>query len=142
MPAPQLDNLVATGALKAEPPDPRELAGLIGAGAAKLTDARNPTLSLESRFDLAYNAAHAFALAALRAHGYRPDNRYIVFQSLQHTVQLPPAQWRVLDRAHSERNRSVYEGVFEVDRALVEAVLIIAGEVETRVRALRNPRKP
>jgi hypothetical protein len=45
----------------------------------RLQDARQPILSLESRFDLAYNAAHASALSALRAHGYRSENRFLVF---------------------------------------------------------------
>lgn len=49
----------------------------------------NATLAIESRFDLAYNAAHALALAALRARGYRSDNRYVVFQALPHTLGLP-----------------------------------------------------
>lgn len=84
----KLDNLVATGQLKAEPPASAEIEGLIRSGEARLRDAQRPELALESRFDLAYNAAHAFALAALRWHGYRSDNRYIVFQALAHTVGL------------------------------------------------------
>lgn len=65
--------------LLVEPPDAKEFAGLKNSGVARLRDARNPDLSLESRFDLAYNAAHAFCLAALRHHGFRPQHRYIVF---------------------------------------------------------------
>lgn len=57
---------------------------------------------LESAFDLAYNAAHALALAALRWHGYRSENRYLVFQALAHTVGFPPAKWRVLDLCHNK----------------------------------------
>jgi hypothetical protein len=75
-----LDNLVRAGKLKREPPAPAELDGLIRSGAVRLKDAELPALSLESRFDLAYNAAHSLALAALRSHGYRSDNRYLVFQ--------------------------------------------------------------
>lgn len=51
-------------------------------GRVRLKDAANATLGLESRFDLAYNAAHALSLAALRWHGYRSENRYLVFQTL------------------------------------------------------------
>ena len=69
-----LENLVGRG-LKVEPPDAGELAALMKSGEARLRDAENPALSLESRFDLAYNAAHAISLAALRHHGYRADNR-------------------------------------------------------------------
>jgi hypothetical protein len=77
-----------------------------------------------------------FALAALRWHGYRPDKRYIVFQALAHTLSLPGAQWRVLDDAHRKRNQVEYEGVAEVPTELLESVLRVAREVETRVRKL------
>src|SRR5665213_801744 len=69
--------------LKAEPPDAKEFAGLVRSGTTRLNDATSHTLALESRFDLAYNAAHALCLAALRWHGYRSSNRYIVFQLLR-----------------------------------------------------------
>lgn len=68
-----LDNLAGPGQpLVPEPPNQNEFAGLIRSGVAKLADAEQPVISLEGRFDLAYNAAHAFCLAALRWHGYRP----------------------------------------------------------------------
>jgi len=59
MPSPQLDNLVRIGQLKAEPVARAELDGLMRSGAARIKDAENEQLSAESRFDLAYNAAHA-----------------------------------------------------------------------------------
>ena len=66
-----LENLCGSGKqLKAEPPDANEIAGLLRTGLARLIDARNTALALESRFDLAYNAAHALCLAALRRLGY------------------------------------------------------------------------
>jgi hypothetical protein len=71
MPSPHLDNLVRIGQLKAEPAVQAEIDGLMRSGAARIKDAENEQLSIESRFDLAYNAAHAFSLAALRFHGYR-----------------------------------------------------------------------
>ena len=92
MPSP-LDNLSGAGKpLSAEPPDAHEFAGLKRAGLARLKDAENRTLSLEGRFDLAYNAAHALCLAALRHAGYRPRNRYVVFQVLPHTLDLGPEE--------------------------------------------------
>ena len=115
-----LANLSGPGkALKAEPPDDAELAGLIRTGKARLTDARNTALALESRFDLAYNAAHALCLAALRARGFRSSNRYIVFQVLPHTLGLGPEVWRVLDLCHSKRNLGEYEGLLEINPRLV-----------------------
>ena len=123
MPSP-LENLAGTGkALLAEAPDAAEFAGLLRSGRARLTDARNAALSLESRFDLAYNAAHALCLAALRRHGFRARHRYIVFQVLPHTLGLGPEVWRVLAKAHDLRNLAEYEGHVDVEERLVVDVI-------------------
>jgi hypothetical protein len=140
MPSPHLDNLVRIGQLKAEPASQVEIDGLLRSGAARIKDAENEQLSIESRFDLAYNAAHAFSLAALRFHGYRSESRFLVFQSLQHTLQLSPAKWRVLDQAHKQahkkRNLVEYEGSADVDVGLLTALIRVAREVEAAVLAL------
>lgn len=59
MPHPQLDNLVRSAHLKSEPAEQSELDGLIESAARRLCDAEREALSLDSRFDLLYNAAHA-----------------------------------------------------------------------------------
>ena len=119
-----LDNLAGPGKpLKAEAPDANEIAGLLRTGVARLNDARNGALALESRFDLAYNAAHALCLAALRRSGYRSANRYIVFQVLPHTLSLGPEVWRVLDKCHNARNLGEYEGLLDVDERLVKDLI-------------------
>ena len=121
-----LDNLAgADGPLRREPSDAREFAVLAKIGHNKLTDAQRAGLSLESRFDLAYNAAHALCLAALRRLGYRSRNRFIVFQVLPDTLGLGPEVWRVLARCHDARNRSEYTGDEEVDEQM-QADLIAA----------------
>jgi hypothetical protein len=115
-----LENLSGpSGALKPEPPDAAEIAGLLRTGRTRLTDAGNTTLALESRFDLAYNSAHALCLAALRKKRFRPSNRYIVFQVLPHTLGLEPEVWRVLDLCHNKRNLGEYEGLMDIDERLV-----------------------
>jgi hypothetical protein len=130
-PSNPLDNLSRSGGpLKPEPPDAAEIAGLLRTGRARLTDASNTALALESRFDLAYNAAHALCLAALRAKGYRASNRYIVFQVLPHTLGLGPEVWRVLDLCHNKRNLGEYEGLLEVDERLVGDLIAAAQSVE------------
>lgn len=118
-----LENLVGPGKpLVAEPPDDAEIAGLRRSGLARLADARNASLAPESRF-VAYNAAHAPCLAALRAKGYRARHRYIVFQVLPHTLGLGPEVWRVLAKAHDMRNLAEYEGHVDVDARLVSDVV-------------------
>ena len=133
---PQLNNLVRIGQLKAEPSSQEECQGLLRSGLRRLDDAAREELNLESRFDLAYNAAHALALATLRFRGYRSESRYLVFQCLQHTIDLPNEQWRVLDQAHRKRNLAEYEGDIDVDEQLVAALLRVAREVAKRVNKL------
>jgi hypothetical protein len=135
MPSP-LENLAATGQLHPESIDRREYGGLVSSGHARLADAENRDLSVESRFDLAYNAAHALCLAALRRAGFRPVNRYIVFQALPHTLGLGPEVWRVLAKAHQRRNDAEYEGFVDVEERLVEDVIGAARAVERALDAL------
>ena len=136
----KLDNLVKIDKLRAEDSTEEEVAGLIRSGLARLADSKNKALNIESRFDLAYNAAHALSLAALRASGYRSENRYLVFQCLQHTLELPNEQWRVLDQAHRQRNLAEYEGDIDVDEQLVEALIRVTDEVADRVSTMQKGR--
>lgn len=124
-----LDNLVKIGHLKAEPRNEAEARRLLAMARTRLVDAALANLSLEGRFISAYNAAHAAALAALRWHGYRSENRYMVFQCLAHTLNWPAARWRVLDAAHQKRNLAEYEGYLELDEASVEELRCIASDL-------------
>ncbi|MGF1608901.1 MAG: hypothetical protein ACFCUQ_05870 [Kiloniellales bacterium] len=132
----ELDNLVAIGKLKAEPGTRAELDGLVDSAKKRLADARNESLAPESRFDLAYNAAHGFALAALRQKGYRSVNRYVVFQALEHTLGLAPAIWRVLAKAHTDRNLAEYEGRSEIDEQLLADLIHCTALLESAVAKL------
>jgi hypothetical protein len=115
--------------LAQEPANSQEINGLISSGKKRLEDAVAGSMSLESRFDLAYNASHAMSLAALRRLGYRSSNRYIVFQVLEHTLGLPPSVWRVLSRCHELRNRAEYEGDLAINERLVEDLIVAARAV-------------
>jgi hypothetical protein len=134
---PPLENLRRSG-LKKEAPNDQEIENLIHSGERRLHDAKNASLSLESRFDLAYNAAHALALAALRHHGFRSENRYLVFQTLAHTVTLAAEQWRVLDAAHRKRNAMEYEGLTDIDEQTTQAIIRVADEIRNRLSKLRG----
>ena len=137
-----LDNLCGPHKpLSRESPDAAEFAGLTRSGLARLKDAGYSGLSLEGRFDLAYNAAHALCLAALRWHGYRPRNRYIVFQVLPHTLKLGPDVWRVLAKCHDVRNVGEYEGDLNVDERLVPDLIAACQAVADAVGALSRPEK-
>lgn len=140
MSSPELEKLAEIGQLQREPPVVGEIEGLQRSGETHLADAANASLSLESRFDLGYNAAHALALAALRRLGYRSGNRYLGFQALPHTLGLPAATWRVLAKCHEIRNRSEYEGLLEVNDRLVTDLIDAARSVLAALSAAGPPR--
>lgn len=126
-----LENLLRSGGLKAEPPDRKECEGLMRSAVDRLNDAQTSSLSFASRFDLAYNAAHAhahahahaLALTALRLCGYRSDKRYLVFQCLVHTADVGKVQVRLFALCHERRNLAEYEGYMDEDPALLAQLL-------------------
>jgi hypothetical protein len=129
MSLPALDNLVRTGQLKAEPRNEAEVKRMLAMARARLHDAQVASVSQEGRFISAYNAAHAAALAALRWHGYRSENRYMVFQCLTHTLNWPAPRWRVLDAAHQKRNLAEYEGFLEVEESAIAELCALTAEL-------------
>lgn len=138
----ELDNLARIGKLKREPPTDDEIAGLLRSAEERLGDAARVELSYSSRFDLAYNAAHALALVALRRAGYRSENRYLVFQALTHTARLSAEKWRVLAKAHERRNLAEYEGHLERDDRLLAELIAIAGDLRRIVGTARRHSAP
>lgn len=138
-----LDNLVRIGQLKAEPRNVAEVSRMLSMARTSLADAQLSTLSLQGRFTSAYNAAHAAALATLRWHGYRSENRYTVFQSLAHTLSWPAQRWRVLDAAHQKRNMAEYEGFLEVeDSDITELYALVKDLIADATSLVGKPELP
>jgi hypothetical protein len=142
MSSPELDNLARIGKLKHEPPSEEEIAGLLSGAEERLKDAGRAELSYASRFDLAYNAAHALALAALRRAGYRSDNRYLVFQALAHTAGMAAEKWRIFAKAHERRNLAEYEGHMERDDRLLSELIAVAKDLRKALGSSRRPTAP
>ena len=136
---PALDNLVRAGQLKAEPRNDQEVERMLALARTRLGDARLAGASREGRFTSAYNAAHSAALAALRWHGYRSENRFVVFQCLVHTLGWPPERWRVLDSAHKKRNLAEYEGRLDVEESGIAELIALTAELIADAKKLANP---
>ncbi len=131
-----LDNLVRINKLKLEPPDQKEFDGMVASANRQLQDANVKGLSEEGRFTLAYGAAHAASLAAMRWHGYRLENRYLVFQSLKQTVGLDNVKRRILDKCHNVRNIAEYEGHLEISSQLLKELTDVTNELLVLVESL------
>jgi hypothetical protein len=141
MSKPELENLVKIKRLKTEPPTRNEYLGMVAAARSRLTDAQNEGLDPDSRFDLAYGAAHRLALAALRRKGYRSENRITVFQTLVHTLGTTAADVQIFLQAHNERNLAEYQGRMEIDENLLANLIRCTKTIEAAVAKLDPPAK-
>ena len=141
-----LQNLLKIGQLKPHPPDAGEVQRLLTAAARNLTDARVTTISPETRFDAAYKAVMQAALAALMAHGYRPDtnrpgHHATVVQGLTLTIALAPARVTVLDTLRRKRNLSDYTGE-DIDDSSAEHCIVEADRLLQDVTTWLKVHKP
>lgn len=136
----ELDNLVKIGRLKIEAPTRTEFNGMVKSARRGLTDAQNKSIETDSQFDLAYEAAHKFALAALRNEGYRSENRITVFQTLVHTLGTDRSDLQTFLNAHNERNLAAYEGRVDIDEKLLKDLIAATKRLEAAVARLTPPR--
>ena len=141
-----LENLLKIGQLKEHPPDAGEIQQLLTAADRNLRDARVPALSAESRFDIGYKAIMQAALAALMAHGYRPDtsrpgHHMTVVQSLSLTIGLPGPRIAVLDAMRRKRNASDYTGA-DIDDGSADACVVAAERLLAELRGWLRTNRP
>lgn len=109
----------------------------------RLADAQLTGQSPTGRFISAYNAGYGAALAALRWHGYRSENRYVVFQCLTHTLSWPAPRWRILDAAHQKRTLAEYEGFLEIeDQAIAELSELVTELIADTTKLLESRGSP
>lgn len=135
----ELDNLAKIGTLKAEAASRREFDGMLKSARRGLTDAQNESIDTDSQFDLAYEAAHKFALAALRRQGYRSENRITVFQTLVHTLTIDKGDLKIFLKAHNERNLAAYQGRVEIDETLLADLISATKRLGAAVGKLTPP---
>lgn len=135
----ELDNLVRIKLMKEEAPSRTEYDGMVDTARKNLIDAQKD-LDPDSQFTLAYGAAHRLALATLRREGYRPENRYSVFQALVHTVGTNNADLQIFLAAHNARNLSEYQGSTDIDPKLLDDLIDCTKRLEAVVAKLEPPK--
>jgi len=137
----ELENLVKIEKLKREAAMRKEFDGMVSSASRGLTDAENEGIETDSQFDLAVEAAHKFALAALRNRGYRSNDRVTVYQTLVHTLGTSNADLQIFLRAHNERNLASYEGRLGIDEKLLKSLVDATKRLEAAVKKLTPPAK-
>lgn len=110
-----LQNLAKIGLLVEHDTDKRQVGKLMEAAERFVEDARQETISLETRLDAAYKAAMQLATLALWANGYRPatnmpGHHQTTIQSLVHTIDLDNDHMLLLDTFRVKRNAIDYTG--------------------------------
>lgn len=140
-----LDNLVGKG-LREESTAPEEIQRLLHKASTRLKDAASEAISMESRFDLAYEAILQLAICALRVHGYRPDSRgghhVMALQSLTKTIEYPGERIRLLDEFRRQRAIGLYDGSFDPTTAEISALLETAEDLKKHLNEWLRKNKP
>jgi hypothetical protein len=139
-----LDNLVGKG-LQRESADAAEIDRFLSKIDTKLRDARAASVSLDSRFDIAYEAILQVGLVALRAHNLRPDSRgghhVLALQTLETSIGLSKEKVRTIDRFRRWRAQGLYDGSFEPSEAEVSELMALAESMrQTLIAWLRQHR--
>lgn len=121
-----LDNLVGRGLEKAET-DRDEVARYLAKIRRKLEDSKKSSISLDSRFDIAFEALLQIALAALRINGYRTTteagHQPLAIQLLPKSLGIEPGELRALDEYRKKRSIGLYEADFDPSESEVKAVI-------------------
>mgnify|MGYP000453944261 CR=1 FL=1 len=140
-----LENLIGKG-LQQEPGTAQEIRRFLVKIATKLADAQSRQVSLDSRFDLAYEALLQIGLAALRANGLRPDSRgghhVLALQTLNVTIGFPREKLRLLDEYRKKRAQGLYDGSFEPSQTEVEALVATVKELKAHFEAWLKAERP
>jgi hypothetical protein len=131
-----LDNLVNRG-LQREPTDAAEIARFLAKVGTKLADSTSRSISLDSRFDLAYEAILQLGLTALRANGLRPDSRgghhILALQTLDTSIGFPKEQLRVIDQFRRRRAEGLYDDRFDPSEAEANALIEMAQRIKVHL---------
>ena len=139
-----LEDLRNSGWLSPHQSSPQEIADLLAITDRDLKDCRSKGLSVDWKFNIAYNALLQAATAALAAAGYRASgesHHYRVLQSLTLTLGVSTETLRQLDAFRKKRNLTGYERAGTVsDQEAAEIIRVaqtIREQVEQWVKANR-----
>ncbi|MEA3363325.1 MAG: DNA-binding protein, partial [Thermodesulfobacteriota bacterium] len=110
-----LENLIGRG-VEVEPADAEEITRLLDKIKVKIADAKVVEISLDTRFDIAYEALLQIGLTALRCHNLRPNSRgghhVTALQTLPLTIGYPKQRVRLLEEFRKQRAAGLYDGSF------------------------------
>ena len=114
-----------------------EIANHLALADRDLHDALSTELSVDWRFNIAYNAALQLAGTALAATGYRVirsgPHHHRTIQSLLHTIGADANTVRLLDRFRKKRNVAEYDAVGTISEKEATEMLALAQSLQQRI---------
>ena len=141
-----LENLLKIGSLAEHATSAQQIGKMLVAAKRGIADARQETISPETRLDAAYRAIMQVSMVALWANGYRPPksapgHHVTMIQSLTSSVGLDNDEMLVLDTFRVKRNAIDYTGE-DVDEVSVEACIEAADNLLQHVTDWLTENKP
>jgi hypothetical protein len=132
-----LENLLKIGKLEEHETDAEQVNRMIESATRSISDARQESISSETRLDAAYRAITQLCMVALWANGFRtskstPGHHQTMIQSIVHSVGLDPDQMVLLDTFRVKRNAIDYTGE-DVDQASVAECIAAADSLLSHV---------
>ncbi|MFC1958239.1 hypothetical protein ACFLVQ_01565 [Chloroflexota bacterium] len=131
-----LEDWLNEGHLKSYKTSRKEIEQLFAVFERDMADARVEALSVERKFESAYNAALMMARAALATNGYRTSgegNHYWTIQSLAFTLQMDADTINQFNKFRQKRNTSNYEMIGVVSEQEVTEMIAMAQELRNLV---------
>ena len=114
-----------------------EIGNLLALADRDIHDAQSAELSVDWRFNIAYNAALQLAGAALAASGYRVvrsgPHHHRTIRSLVHTIGADDNTVLLLDRFRKKRNVAEYDAVGTISDQEATEMLALARSLRQRV---------
>ena len=132
-----LENWLNDGHLKSYKTSRKEIEQLFAVFERDMADAMVEALSVERKFESAYNAALVMARSALSASGYRTSgegNHYWTIQSLAFTLQMDANIINRFSKFRQKRNTSNYEMIGVVSEQEVTEMIALAEELRNLVK--------
>lgn len=141
-----LQNLLKIGQLEEHETDATQVGRMLQSAARSIADARQESISPETRLDAAYRAITQLSMVALWANGFRPakskpGHHQTMIQSLVHTIDLDRDDMLLLDTFRVKRNAIDYTGE-DVDEDSVSECIGAADRLMTKVSGWLADNKP
>lgn len=141
-----LQNLLKIGQLEEHKTNADQVRRMLDSAERSIADARQASISLETRLDAAYRAITQLCMVALWANGFRPSrskpgHHQTMIQSLVHSIGLDQDQMLLLNTFRVKRNAIDYTGD-DVDEASVDECIEAADNLLCQVTQWLSNNEP